>query len=60
MPDYLRDMHRRDRVNLSDRGLQLTRSARALKVWLSLQVFGLDAFRQAIDNGLYLAAEAGR
>ncbi len=60
MPDYLRDVTAETGVNLSDRGLQLTRSARALKVWLSLQVFGLDAFRQAIDNGLYLAAEAGR
>ena len=37
-----------DEVNFSDLGLQLTRSARALKLWLSLRYFGLDAFRAAI------------
>ena len=29
-----------EEVNLSDRGVQLTRSSRAFKVWLSLQYFG--------------------
>jgi glutamate/tyrosine decarboxylase-like PLP-dependent enzyme len=58
-PDYLRDAAVRDgEVNFSDLGLQLTRGWRALKVWLSIQTFGLDAFRQAIDNALDLAVLA--
>src|SRR5690606_33560864 len=39
-------------------GIQLTRSARALKIWLSIQYFGLDAFRAAIDRTLDLALHA--
>ena len=31
--------------NFSDRGLQLSRSVRALKVWVSIQTFGMAAFR---------------
>jgi aromatic-L-amino-acid/L-tryptophan decarboxylase len=58
-PDYLRDAAVQDaEVNFSDLGLQLTRGWRALKVWLSIQTFGLDAFREAIDNALDLAALA--
>ncbi len=60
MPDYLRDISTDTSVNLSDRGLQLTRACRALKIWLSIQTFGVDAFRQAIDTNLDLAQEAGR
>jgi len=44
--------------NFSDRSLQLSRSFRALKVWMSIQTFGLAAFRQAIDNGITLAERA--
>ena len=54
-PDYLQDAFAGDEVNLSDRGVQLTRSARALKVWVSLQYFGVDAFAAAIDRSLDLA-----
>jgi aromatic-L-amino-acid/L-tryptophan decarboxylase len=42
-------------VNFADRGIQLTRAARVLKVWLSVQTFGLAAFRAAIDDTLDLA-----
>jgi glutamate/tyrosine decarboxylase-like PLP-dependent enzyme len=45
-------------VNLSDRGLQLTRSSRALKVWVSLRHFGVAAFRSAIDRSIDLALHA--
>src|SRR5206468_2949637 len=38
-PDYLEDYRGRE-VDFCDRGMQLTRSARALKVWLSLSYFG--------------------
>jgi aromatic-L-amino-acid decarboxylase len=55
MPDYLRDTAVAGReVNFGERGIQLTRSPRALKVWLSVQFFGLDAFRRAIDRSLDL------
>ena len=58
-PDYLKDATvSGDEVNFSDRGLQLTRSCRALKVWLSVQYFGIDAFRAAIDRCLDLALHA--
>jgi hypothetical protein len=35
-------------VNFSDRGFQLTRATRALKLWVSLKYFGVDAFRAAM------------
>jgi aromatic-L-amino-acid/L-tryptophan decarboxylase len=57
MPEYLRDVETSDEVNFSDRGLQLSRFCRALKVWMSVQAFGLDAFRLAIDRALDLAEE---
>ncbi|MCY4612100.1 MAG: aminotransferase class I/II-fold pyridoxal phosphate-dependent enzyme [Nitrospira sp.] len=44
--------------NFSDRGLQLSRSVRALKVWMSVQTFGMAAFRRAVSNGMALAARA--
>ncbi len=47
-----------DHPNLSDRGLQLSRSFRALKIWMSVQVFGMAAFRQAVSRGMDLAARA--
>ena len=45
-------------ANPVDRGIQLSRSFRALKIWMSVQAFGLAAFRAAIDNGLDLAERA--
>ena len=44
--------------NFVDRGLQLSRSVRALKVWASIQTFGMAAFRRAIAKGMELAAQA--
>jgi aromatic-L-amino-acid decarboxylase len=56
MPDYLQDTAVGGvEVNFADRGIQLTRAARALKLWISLQYFGVDAFRAAIDRSLDLA-----
>src|SRR3954451_989463 len=55
-PDYLADAEAEDEeVNFSDLGIQLTRSARALKVWMSVTLFGAGAFRSAIDASLDLA-----
>jgi aromatic-L-amino-acid decarboxylase len=61
VPDYLKDAAARaGEVNFSDLGFQLTRSSRALKVWLSLGYFGVDAFRTVIDRCLDLAEHAER
>jgi aromatic-L-amino-acid decarboxylase len=60
-PDYLRDVHRNAaEFNPADHGVQLTRNFRALKVWLSLQTFGMAAFREAIARGFELAEIAER
>ncbi|HEX5012578.1 MAG TPA: aminotransferase class I/II-fold pyridoxal phosphate-dependent enzyme [Candidatus Limnocylindrales bacterium] len=47
-------------VNFADRGLQLTRASRAIKVWLAIQTFGVDAFRAVIDRAMDLAIGAQR
>ena len=60
-PDYLQDAEVRDtEVNLADHGLQLTRMSRAIKVWMSMHYFGLDAFRAAVDRALDLAEHVQR
>lgn len=60
--DYLADVtrHVESEVNFYEMGPQLTRSFKALKLWLSLRTFGLDAFRRAIDVGFDMAEEAAR
>ena len=59
LPDYLQDLHRGlEEVNPCDYGIQLTRSFRALKVWLSMQAFGLAEFRRAVERGFELAEHA--
>jgi glutamate/tyrosine decarboxylase-like PLP-dependent enzyme len=60
-PDYLKDVEvRGDEVNFADYGVQLTRYARALKVWLSVNYFGTSALSAAIDRTMDLAAYAER
>ena len=60
-PDYLKDaMVAEGEVNFADLGLQLSRMARAFKIWTSIRYFGLDAFRATIDRALDLAVEAQR
>jgi aromatic-L-amino-acid/L-tryptophan decarboxylase len=60
-PPYLRDAAAAAKeVNFSDRGIQLTRQFRALKLWMSLKVYGAAAFRAAIEHGLALAEHAER
>jgi aromatic-L-amino-acid/L-tryptophan decarboxylase len=56
-PDYLDDNDARGggEVNFADRGLQLSRGFRALKIWVSVQTFGLAAFRAAVQRNLDLA-----
>ena len=58
-PDYLRDSAASgDEVNFADLGIQLTRSSRALKLWISLRYYGVDAFRRTIDRALDIAQHA--
>lgn len=45
-------------LNYYDLGPQLTRSFRALKMWMSVKTFGLDAFRRAVDHGIGLIEHA--
>jgi aromatic-L-amino-acid decarboxylase len=59
-PDYLDGdaVQGTDEVNFADRGLQLSRGFRALKVWVAVQTFGLAAFRACIQRNLELAEYA--
>jgi aromatic-L-amino-acid decarboxylase len=54
---YLRDTEGGE-VNFRDRSVQLTRGARALKLWLSVRMFGVAAFRDAVAHGIALAEHA--
>jgi len=58
-PDYLKDAEAdAGEVNFSDLGMQLTRMSRSLKLWMSLNAFGVSAFRNAIDRAMDLASLA--
>ncbi len=59
-PDYLDgdEVQGAGEVNFADRGLQLSRGFRALKVWVTVHTFGLDAFRACIQRNLELAEYA--
>lgn len=59
LPEYLQDTALgEEQVNFADRGVQLTRRFRALKVWMSVQMLGLGAFREAIRVSMDLAGRA--
>lgn len=59
LPEYLQDTALgREHVNFADRGIQLTRGFRALKVWMSIQILGLNAFREGIQRGIDHARKA--
>lgn len=56
LPAYLKDIDRgEEEINFCDYGLQLTRNFRALKLWMSLKLFGLAEFRSAVARGFELA-----
>jgi len=61
LPDYMRDVEREEReVNFCDYGLQLTRSFRALKVWMAVKTYGIARIREIIDQCLDLTEYAAR
>ena len=58
-PDILQDtIWGSNHPNIANRGFQLSRSARALKIWTSVQTFGMAAFRRAVSKGMELADRA--
>lgn len=60
-PEYLQDTELGgEHPNFGDRGIQLTRAFRALRVWMSLQVHGRAAHAAAVAAGIGLAATAER
>lgn len=59
LPEYLQDTDLGfEQVNFADRGLQLTRAFRALKVWMALQTHGRRAHADAVGRGITLGEEA--
>jgi glutamate/tyrosine decarboxylase-like PLP-dependent enzyme len=59
---YLKDTQSTvmEEKNFYDRGLQLTRSFKAFKFYLSIKTFGLETFQRAIDKGIDMAMEVER
>jgi len=53
MPEYLRDVEAgEEEVNFADRGVQLTRYSRALKIWISVNYFGTRTIAGEIQNAM--------
>jgi glutamate/tyrosine decarboxylase-like PLP-dependent enzyme len=60
LPEYMKDVESGgEEVNFCDYGIQLTRSFRALKLWMSLKVFGSEAISAAIEHSFQMAEHAG-
>jgi aromatic-L-amino-acid decarboxylase len=59
LPEYMHDVAREEReVNFCDYGLQLTRSFRALKVWMTAKTHGARRIREIVDQCLDLTQYA--
>jgi len=53
LPEYMKDAEPgAEEINFCDYGIQLTRGFRALKVWMSFKIFGLESFRAAVEQGI--------
>jgi glutamate/tyrosine decarboxylase-like PLP-dependent enzyme len=58
-PDYMQDVEpEADEINFADHGIALTRRFRALKIWLSVKLLGVDWFRSLVRRGCDLARYA--
>jgi len=44
-----------DDVDFSDYGIQLSRSFRALKIWMSLKLYGIEKYGRIIEQNIHLA-----
>ncbi len=58
--EYLTDVTSAGDPDLRDRTLELTRRARAIKLWLTIRTHGIAGLRAAIDAGITLAEHAER
>ena len=57
-PEYLRDIEgNTSEINFYDHGIQLTRRFRALKFYMSMKTYGLNAFKAAVDYNIELAEQ---
>jgi len=55
-PEYMQDVEpETDQINFCDHGIALTRRFRALKLWLSVKVLGLDWHRELVSRSCQLA-----
>lgn len=55
-PEYLKDFESDETlINPWDLGIELTRPARVVKLWLTLQVMGTDAVSDAVSHGIEAA-----
>lgn len=55
-PEYLRDIEGNEsEINFYDYGIQLTRRFRALKFYMSIKTYGLEAFKEAVTYNIQLA-----
>jgi len=53
LPDYLRDLDpQAGEVNFADRGEQLSRMSRAVKVWLGVCAYGTRRLAQEVEGGI--------
>ena len=60
-PEYLRDTAgHAGEARLGDRGPELTRRSRALKLWMTFRTYGAERVRQAITRGIALGEHAER
>ncbi|KAG5744525.1 hypothetical protein H9Q69_006854 [Fusarium xylarioides] len=54
--DYLRDALDDEEIpNFWNLGMELTRPSRALKLWFTLRVLGVERFGKMVDHGFHLA-----
>lgn len=58
VPAYLEELSSAGDVDFYDYGIEVSRPFRALRLWLSLRVFGVAAFREAIERSFALAEAA--
>ncbi|QTD37863.1 aminotransferase class V-fold PLP-dependent enzyme [Polaribacter batillariae] len=57
-PEYLRDIEGNEsEINFYDYGIQLTRRFRALKLYMSIKTYGLNAFKKAVSYNIDLTEE---
>ena len=60
-PEYLKDLTAvNGYMNAWDMGIELTRPARGLRLWLTMQVLGSNVLSEAIEHGFMIAEYAER